>query len=378
MKENSNKMEYQTEVVKAKYPGELNSSVLKEKGMDLIKELKKDPAVIKAAELLKKGEIAALPTETVYGLAADALNTEAVKKIFAAKGRPQDNPLIVHIGEEKQLTFLVDGEISLKAQMLIDRFWPGPLTIIFKKSSLVPDITSAGLDTVAVRMPAHPLIMAVIQLSGLALAAPSANTSGYTSPTSAEHVYSDLNGKIPLILDGGSSEVGVESTVIDLSGDKAVVLRPGGITREKISELLEEEIALSSKKIDKKTSAPAPGMKYRHYAPDKKLKLFSPDNLNNILEQAEDKNIALIISKESKLEVKNIKNIKAVEFFSRKNPAELGRKLYALLRELDNNQEVEEIYIEKISDKGIGEAVMNRIYKACDAERTEDSGGGDD
>lgn len=229
-------MEYQTEVVKAKYPGELNSSVLKEKGMDLIKELKKDPAVIKAAELLKKGEIAALPTETVYGLAADALNTEAVKKIFAAKGRPQDNPLIVHIGEEKQLTFLVDGEISLKAQMLIDRFWPGPLTIIFKKSSLVPDITSAGLDTVAVRMPAHPLIMAVIQLSGLALAAPSANTSGYTSPTSAEHVYSDLNGKIPLILDGGSSEVGVESTVIDLSGDKAVVLRPGGITREKISE----------------------------------------------------------------------------------------------------------------------------------------------
>ncbi|MEC9490635.1 MAG: L-threonylcarbamoyladenylate synthase [Halanaerobiales bacterium] len=371
-------MEYQTEVVKAEYPGELNSRILKEKGMDLIKELKKDPAVIKAAELLKKGEITALPTETVYGLAADAMNTEAVKKIFAAKGRPQDNPLIVHIGEKKQLTFLVDGEISLKAQMLIDRFWPGPLTIIFKKSSLVPDITSAGLDTVAVRMPAHPLILAVMQLSELALAAPSANTSGYPSPTSAEHVYSDLNGKIPLIIDGGSSEVGVESTVIDLSGDKAVVLRPGGITREKISELLEEEVALSSIKIGRKTSAPAPGMKYRHYAPDKKLHLFSPDNLNNILEQAEDKNIALIISKENKPEANSIKNIKAVETFSKKNPAELGRKLYALLRQLDNNREVEEIYIEEIPDKGIGEAVMNRIYKACDEKRAEDSGGGED
>ncbi len=366
MKEYSNKMEYQTKILKAEYNGELNSSILKERGMDLLQELKKDPAVIKAAELLEKGETTALPTETVYGLAADAMNTEAVKKIFTAKGRPQDNPLIVHIGEEKQLTSLIRDEISLKAQLLIDRFWPGPLTIIFKKNRLVPDITSAGLDTVAVRMPAHPLILAVIQLSGLVLAAPSANTSGYPSPTNAEHVYSDLKGKIPLILDGGSSELGVESTVIDLSGDKALVLRPGGITREKISELLEEEIALSSKKIDKKTSAPAPGMKYRHYAPEKKLYLFSPDNLNNILEQAEDKNIALIISKETKLKVENIKNIKAVEIFSRKNPAELGRKLYALLRKFDRNQEVEEIYIEEIKDKGIGEAVMNRIYKACD------------
>jgi L-threonylcarbamoyladenylate synthase len=160
--------------------------------------------------------------------------------------------------------------------------------------------------------------------------------------------------------------VGVESTVIDLSSDKAVVLRPGGITREKISELLEEEVALSSIKIDRETSAPAPGMKYRHYAPDKKLHLFSPDNLKKVLEQAEDKNIGLIISRESKVELENIKNIKAVKTFGRKNPAELGRKLYALLRELDNNQEVEEIYIEKISDEGIGEAVMNRIYKACE------------
>jgi L-threonylcarbamoyladenylate synthase len=371
-------MEYQTEILKAEYSGQLNSRILKEKGIDLLKELKKDPAVIKAAELLQKGEIAALPTETVYGLAADALNAEAVKKIFAAKGRPQDNPLIVHIGEEKQLTSLVKGEISLKAQMLIDRFWPGPLTIIFKKSNLIPDETSAGLETVAVRMPAHPLILAVIQLSGLVLAAPSANTSGYPSPTRAEHVYSDLKGKIPLILDGGNSELGVESTVIDLSREKPVVLRPGGITREKIAELLEEEVSLSSKKIDKKTSAPAPGMKYRHYAPEKNLYLFSLDNLQNLLEKAEVKNIALIISEETKRKAENLKNIKAVKTFSRKKPAELGRKLYSMLRELDNNQEVEEIYIEEIPDEGIGEAVMNRIYKACDTERVEDSGGGED
>lgn len=371
-------MKYQTEILKAEYSGELNSRSLREKGMDLLHELKLDPAVIKAAEILKKGEIAALPTETVYGLAADALNTEAVKKIFAAKGRPQDNPLIVHIGEEKQLTSLIKGDISLKAQMLIDRFWPGPLTIIFRKSSLVPDITSAGLDTVAVRMPAHPLILAVMQLSGLVLAAPSANTSGYPSPTSADHVYSDLKGKIPLILDGGNSEVGVESTVVDLSRGKAVVLRPGGITREKISELLEEEVALSSKEIAEEDSAPSPGMKYRHYAPEKKLYLFSPENLQNILDKLDEKNIALIISKESWSNAEQIKNIKAVKTFSRKDPSELGRKLYAVLRELDNNQEIDEIYIEEISDKGIGEAVMNRIYKACDAERTEDSGGGED
>ncbi len=368
-------MAYQTELIKAEYEGPLNSRVLKEKGIDLLEELKKDKAVQKAAELLKKGELVALPTETVYGLAADALNPTAVKKIFTAKGRPQDNPLIVHVGSENQLSEIIEGEISLKAQLLIDRFWPGPLTIIFKKSSRVPTETSAGLDTVAVRMPAHPLILAVIQKSRLALAAPSANTSGYPSPTKAEHVYADLNGKIPLILDGGSSEVGVESTVIDISGEKPVVLRPGGISRADISKFLGEEVALS-KSLEKKSAPPAPGMKYRHYAPEKNLYLFKAEEVDEILNNLKSEKIALIAARETELGSYNEEKLKVIRAFNRDEPEELGRKLFALLRELDADPEIEDIYIEEVEAAGIGEAVMNRIHKAAAAGRDKDPGGG--
>jgi len=369
-------MSYQTEVVKADYKGSLNSQVLKEKGLELLKILKKDKAVLKAAELLKKGEIVALPTETVYGLAADAKNPSAVEKIFSAKGRPQDNPLIVHVGSEKQLSSLIKGDISLKAQLLIDRFWPGPLTIIFNKGAQVPDITSAGLATVAVRMPAHPLILAVIQKSGLPLAAPSANTSGYPSPTKAQHVYADLKGKIPMILDGGSCEVGVESTVIDIRGDKPVILRPGAVSRIKISNLLEEEVILNSSH-KKRTAAPAPGMKYRHYAPEKNLYIFRSEDIRELLQKISQKKAAVIASKQTEIPEGIEDNIKLLKAFSRKEPAQLGRKLYSLLRELDADPNVEEIYIEKIKAEGIGEAVMNRIYKAAAAESHRDPGGGE-
>ena len=241
-------MQFKTEIKKTEYQEEFKSGSIEKLALDSVlrAKLKNDSAVIEAAELLKKGEVVALPTETVYGLAADAMNPKAVKKIFKAKGRPQDNPLIVHIADKAQLEQLTAFEIPVKAEKLMKKFWPGPLTIIFSKSPDVPAETSAGLQTIAVRMPAHPLMLAVIERSNLVLAAPSANTSGFPSPTRAEHVYDDLKGKIPLILDGGPCQLGVESTVLDIRGDQLRVLRPGGISREEISQFLGEEVILAA------------------------------------------------------------------------------------------------------------------------------------
>jgi len=264
-------MNFKTEIKKTEYQKKFQSASIEKLALDfeLRSKLKNDPAVIEAAELLKAGEIVALPTETVYGLAADAMNPGAVEKIFRAKGRPQDNPLIVHIADKSQLRKLTAAEIPIKAEKLMERFWPGPLTIIFPKSPAVPAVTSAGLDTIAVRMPAHPLMLAVIERSGLTLAAPSANTSGFPSPTRAEHVFNDLKHKIPLILDGGACHFGVESTVIDIRAEEIKVLRPGGISREEISKFLGEEVTLAAEL--KEEQVLSPGMKYRHYAPSKKL-----------------------------------------------------------------------------------------------------------
>ncbi|RQD78835.1 MAG: threonylcarbamoyl-AMP synthase [Halanaerobium sp. MSAO_Bac5] len=343
---------------------------------EIIKTNNDDQAVEKAAELLKKGELVAIPTETVYGLAADALNPEAVQKIFKAKGRPQDNPLIVHIGAQKDLEKLISEIVSKRAQKLIDNYWPGPLTLIFKKSSLVPAETSAGLDTVAVRMPSHPLTLALLQKSGLVLAAPSANTSGYPSPTTAEHVYADLKNKIPLILDGGNCEVGVESTVIDLSQKEAVVLRPGGISREELAEFLGEELRLNNSLDNDQAGVISPGMKYRHYAPQKNLYIFETAKKDLLFKRAEEKKIALIISRQTELGQQEEK-LKIIRAYDRENPAELARKLFALLRELDNDPEVEEIYIEELAQEGLGETLMNRIYKAAAAKDEAQPGGGD-
>ncbi|ADQ13866.1 L-threonylcarbamoyladenylate synthase [Halanaerobium hydrogeniformans] len=343
---------------------------------EIIKANNDDQAVEKAAELLHKGELVAIPTETVYGLAADALNPEAVKRIFEAKGRPQDNPLIIHIGAQKDLEKLIAEKVSKRAQKLIDKYWPGPLTLIFKKSSLVPAETSAGLDTVAVRMPSHPVTIKLLQKSGLVLAAPSANTSGYPSPTRAEHVYADLKTKIPLILDGGSCEVGVESTVIDLSQKEAVVLRPGGISREELAEFLGEELKLNNN-LEKSTQGViSPGMKYRHYAPQKNLYIFDPVKKDLLFKKAEQKKIALIISRQTELGQKE-DQLKVIRAFDREKPAELARKLFALLRELDSDPEVEEIYIEELKEEGLGETLMNRIYKAAAAKDEAQPGGGD-
>jgi len=375
-------MQFKTEIKKTEYNKKFQSVSIDKAVLDfeLRSKLKTDSAVIEAAELLKKGEVVALPTETVYGLAADAMNPEAVEKIFKAKGRPQDNPLIVHIADKSQLNELIGAEIPVKAERLMKRFWPGPLTIIFSKGSNVPAETSAGLQTIAVRMPAHPLMLAVIELSGLTLAAPSANTSGFPSPTRAEHVYDDLKGKIPLILDGGPCHFGVESTVIDIREEEVKVLRPGGISREELSRFLGEEIILAAEKKEERVLSP--GMKYRHYAPRKKLYTFNFEDkisvLNQALKKAENKKIALITARESKIDSEKIsgKKIKLLQVFNHAEPEELAKKLFDLLRKLDTDESIEEIYIEELDTAGIGEAVMNRIYKAAAADQYSQPGGG--
>ncbi len=376
-------MQFQTKIKKTEYHHDFKSKSMLNLVNDLefMKKLKEDPAVIEAAELLKKGELVGLPTETVYGLAADANNPAAVEKIFKAKGRPQDNPLIVHIAKRSQLKELISQDISDKAEKLISQFWPGPLTIIFPKNRNVPAETSAGLDTIAVRMPAHPLMLAVIARSKLALAAPSANTSGFPSPTRASHVYNDLKGKIPLILDGGFCHFGVESTVVDTRGDKLKVLRPGGISREKIAKFLGEEVILAAELKDKKVLSP--GMKYRHYAPQKKVHVFNFSDKISVLKQAlkkaDNKKIAIITARESEFENQDFSNkqIQFLKVFSHNQPEELAQNLFDLLRKLDSDHSIAEIYIEELDPKGIGEAVMNRISKAAAAEKFSQPGGGD-
>ena len=230
-----------------------------------------------AAAILRDGGLVAMPTETVYGLAADALNGEAVRRIFEAKGRPMDNPLIVHVAEFSDIERLrLVSEIPEKAIRLAKAFWPGPLTIIMKKGSVIPDEVSAGLDTVAIRIPSHPTARALIKTSALALAAPSANTSGKPSPTTAQHVIDDMDGRIEAVLDGGACSVGVESTVITLVADTPRILRPGIITREEIEAVIGsvdvDRAVLNKLESDEKASSP--GMKYKHYSPKARVVLL--------------------------------------------------------------------------------------------------------
>ncbi len=221
-----------------------------------------------AGLILREGGLVAIPTETVYGLGANALDAHAVTRIFEAKGRPQDNPLIVHIAEFEQLCPLV-RQVPESAKLLADHFWPGPLTIILPKADCIPQETSGGLDTVAVRFPSHPVAQAIIRAAGVPIAAPSANLSGKPSPTTAQHVLDDMDGKIEMIVDGGECSVGVESTVLTLAGDHPVLLRPGGVSIEQIRELLPDAQVDPAvvHKLEEGRTAASPGMKYKHYAP---------------------------------------------------------------------------------------------------------------
>ena len=321
-------------------------------------------AIEEAAKLLRAGETVGIPTETVYGLAADATNSEAVTKIFEAKGRPQDNPLIVHISRMEELDRVV-REIPQAALRLAEAFWPGPLTIIMKKSDAIPNTTSAGLDTVAVRMPSHPVAREIIRASGLPLAAPSANLSGLPSPTTAQHTFRDLNGRVPLIIDGGACAVGVESTVITVAGEKPTLLRPGYITKEQMEGALGCEVALSSAILNKLADgevAASPGMKYKHYSPKADVIILkgSFDQYRAYLETHGGEGVFAMCyeGEEKKLPVPCIPCGRADD------PASQAHALFSALREADDRN-AKVVYAHCPAQNGLSMAVYNRLIRAA-------------
>jgi L-threonylcarbamoyladenylate synthase len=318
-----------------------------------------------AAGLIRKGEIVGIPTETVYGLGADASNEEAVKKVFAAKGRPADNPLIVHLADFSQAPEYT-ASIPYLAWKLAERFCPGPLTMVLPKNEKIPMITSGGLDTVGIRVPSHPVMHRIIELSGRPIAAPSANTSGYPSPTSAEHVMRDMNGRIAAVVDGGASEFGVESTVISIeSEDRVRILRPGCVTREMLLELCGEVIIDHAilHELEAGQKAASPGMKYKHYSPKADI-IMVEGSLRDFTEYA-GRNMTsgtycLIFDGDEE------------DFPYRyltygRNSSEQAHWLFQRLRELDDIG-AEKVYVRAPSPEGVGLAVYNRLIRAAGFE----------
>ena len=317
-----------------------------------------DASIRRAAALLRAGELVAFPTETVYGLGADALNGEAAARIFAAKGRPADNPLIAHIAGESGLAGLIAGEPCACARKLMRAFWPGPMTLIFPKSPRVPREVTAGLDTVAVRMPSHPVARALISAAQTPIAAPSANRSGRPSPTTAAHVLEDMEGRIPLILDGGPCEVGLESTVVDVTGARPRILRPGGVTLEMLEGVVGDvdvdEGVLHQ--LQAGSQARSPGMKYKHYAPKGEVTIVTgPRAAQEIarLYDAADGRAAILAFSQADYGARRVYRLKNA-------PGEL----FAVLRQLDEDG-VETIYAEDVPTNGVGLAVMNRLMRAA-------------
>jgi L-threonylcarbamoyladenylate synthase len=326
----------------------------------------------RAAQILKDGGLVAFPTETVYGLGANALKEEAAKKIYAAKGRPSDNPLIAHIADTQDLAPLV-LHIPEAGRKLMEAFWPGPLTLVFQKSDLVPYGTTGGLDTVAVRMPDDVVASTLIRLSGVPIAAPSANTSGRPSPTTADHVWQDMNGKIDMVVDGGAVGIGVESTIIDVSGEVPMILRPGAITQEMASKVLGQEICLDpaiiSGPISEDVKPKAPGMKYRHYAPKASLTLVegdAEDVIKTINRLAKEKleegfRVGIICTEESR---ESYQEGIIRSMGERAKEETIAHNLYGVLREFDD-LEADYIYSESFSKDHLGQAIMNRLTKAA-------------
>lgn len=344
--------------------------------LNKVLDIEKDIEIIKlAAEVIKNGGTVAFPTETVYGLGANALDEVAVEKIFKAKGRPQDNPLIVHVAN-KNIETLVK-EVPEIAKNLIDEFWPGPLTIILKKKSLIPNKTSANLDSIGIRMPKNKIALKLIELSGLPLAAPSANISGRPSPTEFERCVEDLDGKVDFILGGEKSDVGVESTIVDCTVYPPVILRPGGITLEMLKKIDENiEIDESIKGKPREDLKPkAPGMKYRHYAPKAKLKIIKGNNkktiekINEIVQNYRDnqKRVAILTTEENKT---NFNNEIIISLGKENNLDEIAKNLFETLRACDDLN-VDLIICEAFEEKGVGVAIMNRLNKAAGFDITE-------
>lgn len=328
-----------------------------------------DPKIMEeAGKLLKSGELVAFPTETVYGLGANALDTQAAAKIYSAKGRPSDNPLIVHIAEMESLA-LITKEIPKAAVKLAEKFWPGPLTMVLKKSDAVPYGTTGGLDTVAVRMPSHPIALEMIRQGGGYVAAPSANTSGRPSPTLASHVADDMNGIIPLILDGGPVGIGIESTIVDLTEEIPTILRPGFITKEMLEEVVGTVQMDQGLSENSKTPPKAPGMKYRHYAPRAELIIVEGNSdaviakINALAEENRKQGIITgIIGTEETVNNYRTGIVKSIG--TRSDELTISSHLYRILREFDES-DAEVIYSESFEEGAMGNAIMNRLLKAA-------------
>lgn len=324
-----------------------------------------------AAEILKSGGLVAFPTETVYGLGGDALMPEASKKIYAAKGRPSDNPLIVHIADIASVDDLAE-EVPEKAKLLMEAFWPGPLTIILNKKEAVPKETTGGLNTVAIRMPSHPAAMELIKKSGVYIAAPSANTSGRPSPTMAEHVADDLSGRIEAIIDGGLVGIGIESTIVDMTGEIPTILRPGYITKRMLEGIVGEvEIDKAIIEPDPNLRPKAPGMKYTHYAPAGTLTIVEDANTPDKVTENVIREINRLAAEKEKVAV--LTTADNAHLYTAENKVLLGEegngktvatRLYSALRECDKLG-VEYIYSEGFDRDELGGAIMNRLLKAA-------------
>ncbi len=326
--------------------------------------------LLEAAQILRDGGLVAFPTETVYGLGANALMPEAAQKTYAAKGRPSDNPLIVHIAD-KEAVYEVAAEVSEAAERLMDAFWPGPMTLVLKKADVVPKETTGGLDTVAVRMPSHPVANRLIRLAGVPVSAPSANLSGHPSPTEARFVIEDLNGRIDMIIDGGPVEIGLESTIIDLTGGTPTILRPGYITREELNRVtagVEMDPAIAGPPA-KELVPRAPGMKYRHYAPKAQMTIYGGEP------EAVRKRIAAELAAAKQkgqktgvlcaAENRSYYNTDVMKCAGRMDSDdEIAKNLYRCLREFDD-EGVDIIFSERFCGGRLEEAIMNRLMKAA-------------
>lgn len=330
----------------------------------------KDDAVIrKAGEIIRAGGLVAFPTETVYGLGGDALNPEASGKIYAAKGRPSDNPLIIHICKLEDIDRIV-SDFPESAKRLAEEFWPGPLTMVLPKADIVPKQTTGGLNTVAVRMPVDPTALAFIEAAGGYVAAPSANVSGRPSPTSAKYVIEDMQGRIEMILDDGDVEIGLESTIVDLTGEVPMLLRPGFITLKMLEDVLGQvsvdKTILDGDCLDKPK---APGMKYKHYAPKGELTIIAGEadtvssKINGLVKEAEERNekVGIIATDETKDSYRAY-SVKSVGM--RDDEVSIAKNLYRILREFDD-EGITIIYSESFASGGIGQAIMNRLLKAA-------------
>lgn len=352
---------------------------MKTKIVTINREAFDDQELAEAAGILRDGGLVAFPTETVYGLGGNALDGQAAQKIYGAKGRPSDNPLIAHIAGPSELAPLV-AEIPEAGRKLMEAYWPGPLTMIFPKSGIVPPTTTGGLDTVAVRMPSDPIANCLIRLAGVPVAAPSANTSGRPSPTTADHVYQDMNGRIEMIVDGGPVGIGVESTIVDVTGEVPVLLRPGAITMEMLRETVghvETDPAIKGP-VSRELKPKAPGMKYRHYAPRAALLLVEDrvwdrkdtvsarvvETINRLAREdmARGHRVGIICTDETRGRYPAEAQVRSLG--NRQQEETIAHNLFGVLREFDS-LEVDQIYSESFSGQHLGQAIMNRLTKAA-------------